>query len=259
MEMPGRTPVLIGITMLALSAVAAGGASALQTATLRASFRPDRLGEPTNLSAVASFGSSMPGPLSPVTSVTTFGPAGMSIDVHGAGICTAGVKRMRELGPTACPLDSRLGFGRASGLIEIAGGLVPEPLTLELFLAPAEHGRLAMLIYAAGTSPAIEQLAALGTEVRAPKPYGLGLSIAVPIVPSLPGAAPGWVENVLVSLGSANAAYYRTIHGRKRLVHVRGVTVPRSCPHGGFPIKAELAFADGSSTEARTAIPCPSR
>ena len=257
--MAGRTGAMIGATLLLVGAgyANAGTSSATQMATLHASFRPDRLGAPTSLSATASFGSSVAGPLSPVSSVTTYGPAGMSLDVRGAGTCTAGLAALLRSGPGVCPLDSRVGFGRATGLMELGGTRVPEPLTLEFFLAPRAHGRLAMLVYAAGNTPAIEQLALLGTEVHGQRPYGLGLSLAVPSVASLPGAAPGWVEHVTVSLGSAHAAYYRTVHGRRRLVHVRGVTVPTRCPRGGFPIESELSFADRSSTLARTTIPCP--
>lgn len=96
-------------------------------------------------------------------------------------------------------------------------------------------------------------------EVRASKPYGIGISFQVPIVPSLPGAPLGWVEHVLLTLGSTNTAYYQTIHGRRQLVHVRGLVTPRTCPHGGFPIEGDLEFADASTTVTRTTIPCPHR
>ncbi|MHB8242189.1 MAG: hypothetical protein ACYDHN_09375 [Solirubrobacteraceae bacterium] len=235
------------------------GAAASETVALHASFSPDRLGSPTNLSATATFSSTVAGPLSPVTAVTTYGPAGMSLDVRGAGICRAGARRLEALGPGACPGDSRVGFGRATGLLELAGEQIPEPLTLELFLAPRRDGHLTMLIYANAVTPTAQQFVMLATEVHAPRPYGLGVSIAVPTVASLPGASLGWVQSALVTLGAADIAYYRTIHGRRTLVHVKGVTVPRSCPRGGFPLKAGVTFADGTTASPKTTIPCPSR
>ena len=71
-----------------------------------------------------------------------------------------------------------------------------------------------MLVYAAGNTPAIEQLPVSGRRSTGQRPYGLGLSLAVPSVASLPGAAPGSVEHVTVWLGSAHAGSpHRTAGG----------------------------------------------
>ncbi len=251
--------MLLGVSAACACLAMAAGAAASETVALHASFSPDRLGSPTNLSATASFSSTVAGPLSPVTAVTTYGPAGMSLDVHGAGICSAGAGRLEAVGPSACPSDSRVGFGKATGLLELAGERIPEPLTLELFLAPRQSGHLTMLIYASAMTPTVQQFVMLATEVHAPKPYGLGVSIAVPTVPSLPGASLGWVQSALVTLGAADIAYFKTIHGRRTLVHVKGVTVPKACPRGGFPLKASVTFADGTASSPKTTIPCPSK
>ncbi len=251
--------MLPGALCLLTCMLVTAGAAATETVSLHANFTPDRLGASTNLSATVLFGSTLPGPVPPVTAVTTYGPAGMSLDVRGLGVCTVSASRLEALGPSACPADSRLGFGRAEGLLELAGELVPGPLTLEFFLAPRQQGQLSLLIYVDAVTPAAEEFAMVAREVHGPHPYGLGIGFAVPIVPSLPGAALGWVEHVLVTLGSAHAAYYRTLHGKRRLFHVRGLTVPRSCPAGGFPVESQMSFADGNSTIAKTTIPCPPR
>lgn len=239
--------------------IVATGAAASEAVALHASFSPDRLGSPTNLSATISFSSTVAGPLSPVSALTTYGPAGMSLDVRGAGVCASGASHLEATGPSACPSDSRVGFGRATGLLELAGERIPEPLTLELFLAPRQDGHRTMLIYASAVTPTAQQFVMLATEVHAPRPYGLGVSIQVPTVPSLPGASLGWVQTALVTLGAADIAYYRTIRGRRTLVHVKGVTVPGTCPRDGFPMKGSVTFADGTVASAKTTIPCPSR
>ena len=230
-----------------------------QTLTVHASFTPDRLGAPTNLSTTAVFGPIGPGPQSPATAVTAYAPAGLLLDVRGAGTCTLTPATLEARGPRACPASSRIGFGNGVGLFEIAHEHVPGPLTIEFFLAPSEHGHLAVLIYVEAVTPASEQLAFMGHEVRAPKPYGIGITFDIPIVPTLPGASLGWLQHVSLSFGANNVAYYRTIHGKRKLQHVRGLVTPKTCPRAGFPIEVQVGFADGTATRTTTTIPCPHR
>lgn len=230
-----------------------------ETLSLHANFTPNRLGSPTNLSATATFGSTTPGPQSPATDVTAYGPAGMIVDTRGAGVCHTTPAALEAGGPGACPSDSRIGFGSATGLFEIANELLTGPFTLEFFLAPREHGHLVILIYVNGATPVSEQLVLVAREVRGPRPYGIGLSFHIPIVPTLPGASLGWVQHASLTMGSTHLAYFRTIHGKKKLVHVRGIVIPKTCRRGGFPMETQVGFADGSTTTATTTIPCPRR
>lgn len=249
------------IFLTALSACAALSATATAQASesvaLHASFSPDVLGAPTNLSATVSFGSDLPGSQPPMVKVAAYGPAGMVVDTRGAGTCTASPATLEATGPRVCPADSRIGFGKAGALEELAGELIPGPFTFEFFLRPKEDGHIALMIYVDAVTPAAEQLVLVAKEVRAPKPYGVGIGFAVPIVPSLPGAPLGWVDHLLLTLGSGRASFRKTIHGKSRLVHVRGLVAPRSCPRGGFPIEGSFEFADGSTTTAKASIPCP--
>ncbi|HEY2216330.1 MAG TPA: hypothetical protein VGH21_02470 [Solirubrobacteraceae bacterium] len=235
----------------------ASGAHATENVTIAPSFTPDKLGVPTNLSATVAIGSDLPGSQPPMTRVTAYGPAGMSIDTRGAGICTASPAELEATGPRACPADSRVGFGKASGLEELGGEFIPGPFTFEYFLRPAEHSRLALMIYVNASTPASEQLVLLANEVQAPKPYGLGITFAVPVVASLPGAPLGWVDHVSLTLGASHVAYRKKIHRKTRLVHVRGLVAPRTCPRGGFPIEGNFEFLDGSTSTAQATIPCP--
>lgn len=247
------------LLMVCACLITTATAAAGETLAVHASFTPDKLGAPTNLSATATFGSTSAGPQSPAVEVTAYGPAGMAVDTRGAGTCTATPAILEETGPSACPSSSRVGFGNGVGLFEIAQQLVPEHFTLEFFLAPSEHGHLVMLIYVNSSTPASDQKALVAREVRGSKPYGMGITFEIPISDqlTLPGAALGWVEHLSLTLGAANVAYYKTIHGKRKLLHVRGVVLPRTCPHGGFPIEGQVGFADGTMTTATTTIPCP--
>jgi hypothetical protein len=247
--------VIIACACLLLTALAWG----TETLTVNARFTPDKLGAPTNLSATATFGPTTPGPPSPAIKVTAYAPAGLLVDVRGAGTCTATPAKLEATGPSACPADSRVGFGSGVGLFEIAGESVRGPFTLEFFLAPPEHGHLVVLIYVNAVTPASEQLAFVAREVRAPKPYGIGITFDIPSVAPLPGGPLGWVQHVSLTFGANNIAYYRTVHGKRKLLHVRGIVTPKVCPRGGFPIEVQVGFADGTKTRTTTTIPCPHR
>ncbi len=50
-----------------------------------------------------------------------------------------------------------------------------------------------------------------------------------------------------------------TIHGKRKLVHVKGIILPKHCPKGGWPVASQFTFEDGTSTLAKHTIPCPRR
>jgi len=39
--------------------------------------------------------------------------------------------------------------------------------------------------------------------------------------------------------------------------HAGTIRVPRRCPPGGFPLAASFTFADHSTANSSTAVPCP--
>ncbi len=230
---------------------------AAETLTVQASFHPDKLGAPTNVSATGQFHATTTGVPSPVSHVIVYLPAGLQIDVQGAGTCTA--TTLEASGPGACPADSRIGLGGGTGLLELAHEVIREPYTLDLFLGPSEDGHLAVLAYVNASSPASFQLVVVAKEIQAPKPYGFGFSVAVPPIPTLPEASNASIESVFLTVGDKDVAYYRKVHGRNRLLHVRGIVVPKRCPGGGFPYRALVSFEDGTSLISTGAIPCPGR
>jgi hypothetical protein len=65
------------------------------------------------------------------------------------------------------------------------------------------------------------------------------------------------VESAFLTIGARNVAYYETVHGRRTLLHVRGLVAPKTCPRGGFPLKGTVSFADGAALTVNPTIPCP--
>ncbi len=244
---------LFVVGCLTLAAVA----WATQTLTTSVSFNPDKLGSSTNISVKASFHSTTPGVPSPVSKVTAYLPAGMKLDVRGAGTCRA--SRLEARGPEACPADSRVGFGGGVGLLELAKQIIREPFTLDLFLGVKENGRLVVLAYVDASSPASFQIVVKAREIHAAKPYGLGFTFEIPPIPTLPEASNASIQNAFLTVGDSKVAYYKRLHGRRTLVHVNGIVVPPTCPGGGFPYKALISFEDGTSLTNTGAIACPHR
>ncbi len=229
-------------------------AFASETFTTTTYFNPDKLGAPTNLSAKAVFASGSTVP-TPVGNVLAYGPAGLEVNVAGTGVCGKATLEMN--GPSGCPANSRIGFGGGVGLVEIAKEVIKEPYTLDFFLGPRENGHLVILVYANAVSPVSVQLVIVAKEVRGPKPYGLGFTFEIPPIPTLPGASYASVESASFTLGSQKVAYYQTVHGKRKLIHVKGLIVPKTCPTGGFPFKVTISFLDGTQSTDTYTSPCP--
>jgi hypothetical protein len=250
-----RGRVLLAALLACACLIVTAVAWATETLTTHASFSPDKLGVPTNVSATAEFHSTTTGVPSPASKVIVYLPAGLEIDVRGTGTCVAA--KLEASGPSACPADSRIGFGGGMGLLELAKEVIREPYTLDLFLGPKENGHLVVLAYVNASSPASFQLVVVAKEIHAPKPYGLGFNIAIPPIPTLPEASNASIETAFLTVGDKNVAYYKKVHGKNKLVHVRGIVVPKTCPSGGFPYKALVSFEDGTSLTNTGAIACP--
>jgi hypothetical protein len=250
-----RIGVLLGV--LAVCALSPFGAVvwAAQSLIVHESFTPDKLGVPANLSITAQFESTEGGPPAPITKLTLYGPAGLRIDARGAGTCTADI--LSEHGPGGCPANSRAGFGGGIGLVELSGTAIREPYTIDFFFGRREHGHLALLAYASAVAPVPVELVVVAREARARKPYGLGFTVEIPPIATLPGAALASVESAFATFGAANVAYYETVHGKRKLVHLRGMISPKKCPPGGFPTEGTIDFADGASLTVHPTIPCP--
>jgi hypothetical protein len=250
----------VGIPLVAMSCCvflfAAAVAQAEETLRItKAGFSPDKLGVPTNVFGEASIGSTnLPVP-SPITHVNVFGPAGVTLNLEGTGVCTAA--KLENVGPSACPLDSKAGFGGGVGVYELAKEIITENFTLEFFLGNNRPGHVELLIYLNGSTPVSIQLVFTAKVIQEPKPYGLGFSLNVPLIKTLPEASYASAVSSFLTLGAKNVAYYKTIHGKRKLFHVKGIITPKTCPRGGWPVASQFSFLDGSTVMAKSTIACP--
>lgn len=247
---------MVAAVVCLVSLLAASAAGAQETVSItEAGFSPDKLGAPTNAFGSATIGSS-DGPVpSPITHVNVFGPAGLTLDLQGTGVCNK--ERLENLGSKACPADSVAGTGGGEGIYELGGEIVKEPYTLNFYLADNRPGHTALLIFLRGSSPVSIELVFSASVIHGPPPYGLGFSVDVPLIKVLPEASDASATTASLRLGAHGAVYHRIVHGKRRLFHVKGLVLPKRCPHGGWPVASQFSFQDGSTVLAKHTIPCP--
>lgn len=253
--MTRRARALLVALPLCTCLLLATAALAGEALTVQARFTPDKLGASTNLSLTASFSSGSGGPPSPVRKFALYAPAGLMVDAQGAGTCASTTLERR--GPDGCPADSRAGFGGGVGVLELPTGAIHEQYTLDFFFAPKSDGHLVLLAYASAVAPVAVELVVVAREVPAPKPYGLGFVVEVPPISTFPGVPDASIESVFATFGAANVAYYEDVHGKRSLVHIKGMVVPKRCPPGGFATEGEIEFANGSTLTVNPTVPCP--
>jgi hypothetical protein len=237
----------------------AAPAGAEETVSItEAGFSPDKLGVPTNAFGRATI-TSTAGPVpSPIRHVNVYGPAGVTLDLRGSGVCNK--ESLERLGTQACPANSRAGFGGGQGIYMIGKELVEEEYTIDFFLADNRPGLVSLLVYLTGSKPvSIEMVFPPAPVIQGPKPYGLGFSVEVPEIKVLPEASNASAKSAFLTLGAHNVAYYRMVHGKRKLFHVKGIILPKSCPRGGWPVASQFSFEDGSTVMAKRTVPCPRR
>lgn len=244
-------------TSLVISVLLPCTAHASPFAKLHVTFVPELLGRSTTLefnAQISTPGGRVPPPL---TELDVRYPSVLGLAVGELGLNTCSESRLEVFGLAGCPADSRMGEGSALVEIPIGPEILRETGHVAILRAPEREGHLALLFYATGETPVYAQIPFSGVLLSAPPPYGARIRIAVPLVPSLPGAPDVAVIRLHATLGPLGLTYYEHVRGRLVAYKPRGIILPRKCPHGGFPFAATFAFLDGSHTNAHTNVPCP--
>jgi hypothetical protein len=246
------------VALLALSAVAA----ATPTVTFKAKAVPiphfphtgNILGAGTAVEAeFAISGTEYEGSPPPIIGVNVYLPKGSKL--HPSGFPTCSNRVLEQIGPSGCPKGSAAGpVGKVVGFVSFGGERVIEPAELSSFYSPG--GGLAF--FTAGHSPVSLEILSSGkyTQLGGAAGFGPKLITRVPLVPSVPGAPFASVKSIKVKAGSAIRKHGKTTYyGR----------VPKRCPKGGFPVKAEVIFAENGDESKPVTVtklykaPCPKR
>jgi hypothetical protein len=234
-------------------------AGAAQTVTLHTSFSPDKLGASTTIGfgfKIANVSGGLPAPL---TGLSLHLPAGIDYVTTTLGLAICQPANLLARGLGGCSPNSRLGYG--SAFVEVpfgqdSGYEIPE---IQALMGPPHNGNIVVLFYANGQSPVYAQLVFQGELVSGSNVLGGNLNATIPLIPSVPDGPPVSIVSVQSTIGPSHLTYYTHSHGRKMAFHPKGVSVPLSCPRGGFQFSANFSFADGTSAVANSVVPCPPR
>jgi hypothetical protein len=232
-------------------------AQATQAVKLHVAFTPERLGQGTTVDLgfqIVVPADKVPPPL---TQMDMRLPGNLGIALSGLGLATCSLEALEVFGGGGCPANSRMGYGTALSEVAFGPQIISETDYIGIFRAPTQDGHLALLFYVYAAIPVTAQAVLSGLLLPTPAPFGGSINVSVPLEPSLPGAPNVALVRLRSTLGPKHITYYEQVHGKTLAYHPRGILLPNSCPHGGFPFVAEFTFEDDSHTTSRSNVPCP--
>jgi hypothetical protein len=238
---------------LCLPALAHAGTGA----KLGAAFMPNRLGGRTTLEfsfTLAAASGDVPPPL---TQIELRYPRNLGIDLSRLGLSTCTSIELEASGPRGCPTNSVMGYGVVGTSVELGTSVVAEDAPITIFRAQTNDGRFGLLFYAEGKHPVETDIVFSGILLPAGEPFGGKVSVAVPLVPTLPGAPYVSVVHLDATIGPHRVTYYERRGGLTYAFKPLGILMPPSCPQGGFPFAAAFTFSDETTSRARTYANCP--
>ncbi len=234
-------------------------ASAAESATLHASFTPDRLGASTTVGFGFELANSEGGLPAPLSGVTLRLPPGIDYLTTTLGLAICQPAALLARGLSGCPANSRLGFGSALVEVPFGTGSGHEIPDIQAFMGPPRNGNIVVLFYANGQAPVYAQIVLAGELIEGTSTLGGRIQTPVPLIPSVTAGPPVSILSVHTTIGPNGLVYHERRHGRLVSFHPKGVSLPERCPRHGFQFSAIFQFVDGTSAEAADTVPCPPR
>jgi len=248
---------LFAVAAVLLCLYPATTASATQSVALGASFTPYRLGAPTTIGLNLQIRAPAGQVPSALTEVEVRYPQNLGFALSGLGLAVCSPSTLEAAGTSGCPANSIMGLGDALAELRFGPQLVTENASISIARAPDQEGHIALLLYASGPSPVNTQILSPAQLLPTSPPFGGRLNMELPIVPSVPGAPDVAIVSLHVTLGPQGLTYYEQTKGNTLAYTPKGILLPTTCPHGGFPFAATFSFLDGSHPDTRAAVPCP--
>lgn len=249
-----RTAALPLALCVGLALPACAGAS--QKVQLFASFSPNK----PKVSTTITFGFTVKSPEgkvpSPLLGVNLHLPAGIGLAHNTLGTAVCEPIYLYAHGPHGCPPNSQVGYGAALAEVPYGPVAVQERATVDAYRGNPEHEHITILFFAEGWTPVFADLVFPGELVEDKPPFSGSIDTQVPPVPSLPGGPNVSVVQFQSTFGPQHLIYEREVHGELEHFRPRGVSVPPTCPPGGYPFAADFSFEDGTQVTARTSAPC---
>jgi hypothetical protein len=239
-----KTSTVCAAVALCLSLPA--GAQGATTARIKASFAPDKLSAATALTLAIGYTGPPDNVPEPVRKMIVHLPAGLGLfPPHGAHSCPK--SRLQANGSRGCPASAKIGSGSAQLGAHLGTLNLNEPVGLTAWQGPAQGLNPTLELAGQGLSPLEERVVISAVLPPDNAPYGMELVMTVPPIATIPTEPDASMLHFSLTLGTTG---HRA--GGSGLIHV-----PSHCPAGGFPFAAEFTYADGSTGEAATKVPCP--
>lgn len=235
----------------------ASPARAGQTVRLTASFSPDRLGAGTTIRV--GFRVAYPSGVAPLpaTELQLFLPPGLGIATSELGLQNCLLSQLVQEGRAGCPTNSLMGHGSAVTAVPFGSRFVIERTGIALFSGPLQDGLPQLLFVAVGEYPVIAEVIFGALVLPAGPRFGGLIDTTLPLVPSVPDGPDVALLGLETTIGPAGIVYRENVGGKVVSFRPRGILLPKSCPHGGFPFAVHLSFSDGSGAGANATVPCP--
>lgn len=245
------------LTTLGLCCLTAA-AQAYNTAKLAIGFSPYRLGSETTLEVNVNIGNSNGGLPEPVTSFTITMPPKLELIGSSLGLAVCQPGALLQSGLGGCSPNARLGSGSAQVDVPFGPEIIEETASIAAFMGPLVGENTGVLLYAEGKSPVAAQEVFPGVLLVGSGPVGESIDTTLPLTPTLPGAPDASVSRMQLSVGPKGLTYYKEVHGKTVGYRPTGISLPVTCPAGGFAFVAELAFQDDTHLKVPVTVPCPS-
>lgn len=234
------TALVITASSLVLSSSAAAAASV----SLKAGFSAGGLGDGATATEEFSFsGNEYFGRTEPLSSLVVHLPGGVGGSSSGFATCEASTLQLT--GPSGCAPGSSAGpQGSMVGEVAFGSEIVPESAKVLPFFGSGGT----VNFYVQGSSPVSLEFIMTATYDPDAPPYGRVLSITVPPVQTVPGAAHMTIASLTLALGASHS---------QRGSETHSLTIPTDCPEGGFGWLASAGFENGSNAQVSYKSPCP--
>lgn len=189
------------------------------------------------------------GPLPP-RRIDVYLPKGTRVSPKGFPTCPIS-KFVANLEPP-CPKGSQASPpGEASGKVFFGKTAVTEKVTVQAYFAPSNK----LTFWIEGRQPAVIEKFATGAIFSTSGPFGIKEVNEIPLIETVSEAPYAMAEQIKVTVGAA------MMQGKKLISYGY---VPKTCPTGGFPGKAEMWFGGGPESTwvkvTKTAkVPCPKK
>ncbi len=253
-----RRLLTVVVTAMALCSLAPiGSAWATDKAKLTVGFAPYRLGVNSAFTFTLQVGSTTGAIPSPLTSMGLRMPAGMGLSTSQLGLSVCPPEALRAGGVGGCSPEAVIGTGTATVVQATSSEQFEIPMAITVLMAPAAHEQTRLFFYAEGQSVMITELFYTGYMTGIAKPLGTLVGATIPPTEGMPGTPPAALTNMTVTLAPRGLMYVKHVNGRAVRYHPKGLAVPTVCPPVGFTFGVQLGFADGTSIETTTRLPCP--